>query len=61
MKTDWCESNWFGDEVEADHVMLDPTTGEILQSLETVEHLFRPNTSLHPKDRLEGAIAAIRE
>jgi len=35
LKTDWWNRTCFGDEVERS-VYVDPTTGEILQSLETV-------------------------
>ena len=49
----------FGDEVEAIRYV-DPTTGEILQSLETV-NIYPAKHFVTPKDRLEGAIAAIRE
>ena len=48
----------FGDEVEAIRYV-DPTTGEILQSLEAV-NIYPAKHFVTPKDRLEGAIAAIR-
>lgn len=48
----------FGDEVEAIR-FVDPTTGEILQSLETV-NIYPAKHFVTPKDRLEGAIAEIR-
>ncbi len=49
----------FGDEVEAIRYV-DPTTGEILQSLETV-NIYPAKHFVTPKDRLEGAIAEIRQ
>ena len=49
----------FGDEVEAIRYV-DPTTGEILQSLETV-NIYPAKHFVTPKDRLEAAIAAIRD
>ena len=49
----------FGDEVEAIR-FVDPTTGEILQSLETV-NIYPAKHFVTPKDRLEGAIAEIRQ
>ena len=49
----------FGDEVEAIRYV-DPTTGEILQSLETV-NIYPAKHFVTPKDRLEVAIAAIRD
>jgi len=48
----------FGDEVEAIRYV-DPTTGEILQSLETV-NIYPAKHFVTPKDRLEGALTAIR-
>jgi excinuclease ABC subunit B len=48
----------FGDEVEAIRYV-DPTTGEILQSLETI-NIYPAKHFVTPKERLEGAIAAIR-
>ncbi len=48
----------FGDEVEAIRYV-DPTTGEILQSLETI-NIYPAKHFVTPKDRLESAIAAIR-
>ncbi len=48
----------FGDEVEAIRYV-DPTTGEILQSLEAV-NIYPAKHFVTPKDRLEAAIAAIR-
>ncbi|MCP9850246.1 excinuclease ABC subunit UvrB [Cyanobium sp. Morenito 9A2] len=48
----------FGDEVEAIRYV-DPTTGEILQSLEAV-NIYPAKHFVTPKDRLEGAITAIR-
>ncbi|MCP9885406.1 excinuclease ABC subunit UvrB [Synechococcus sp. ATX 2A4] len=48
----------FGDEVEAIRYV-DPTTGEILQSLETV-NIYPAKHFVTPKDRLEVAIDAIR-
>jgi excinuclease ABC subunit B len=49
----------FGDEVEAIRYV-DPTTGEILQSLETI-NIYPAKHFVTPKDRLESAIAAIRD
>ncbi|MCP9819477.1 excinuclease ABC subunit UvrB [Synechococcus sp. Cruz-9H2] len=49
----------FGDEVEAIRYV-DPTTGEILQSLETI-NIYPAKHFVTPKDRLDSAIAAIRE
>lgn len=48
----------FGDEVEA-ICYVDPTTGEILQSLEAV-NIYPAKHFVTPKDRLEVAIDAIR-
>ena len=48
----------FGDEVEAIRYV-DPTTGEILQSLETIS-IYPAKHFVTPKDRLEDAILAIR-
>ena len=48
----------FGDEVEAIRYV-DPTTGEILQSLETI-NIYPAKHFVTPKERLDGAIAAIR-
>jgi excinuclease ABC subunit B len=48
----------FGDEVEAIRYV-DPTTGEILQSLEAV-NIYPAKHFVTPKDRLEVAIDAIR-
>jgi excinuclease ABC subunit B len=49
----------FGDEVEAIRYV-DPTTGEILQSLESI-NIYPAKHFVTPKDRLESAIAAIRQ
>jgi excinuclease ABC subunit B len=49
----------FGDEVEAIRYV-DPTTGEILQSLETI-NIYPAKHFVTPKDRLESAIRAIRQ
>ena len=48
----------FGDEVEAIRYV-DPTTGEILQSLEAI-NIYPAKHFVTPKDRLDGAIAEIR-
>jgi excinuclease ABC subunit B len=48
----------FGDEVEAIRYV-DPTTGEILQSLEAV-NIYPAKHFVTPKERLEAAIKAIR-
>ncbi|MEY4808907.1 MAG: excinuclease subunit UvrB, partial [Cyanobacteriota bacterium] len=48
----------FGDEVEAIRYV-DPTTGEILQSLESI-NIYPAKHFVTPKDRLEDAIKAIR-
>jgi excinuclease ABC subunit B len=48
----------FGDEIEAIRYV-DPTTGEILQSLETI-NIYPAKHFVTPKERLEGAIAEIR-
>ncbi len=48
----------FGDEVEAIRYV-DPTTGEILESLEQVS-VYPAKHFVTPKDRLESAISAIR-
>jgi len=48
----------FGDEIEAIRYV-DPTTGEILQSLDTI-NIYPAKHFVTPKERLEGAIAAIR-
>ena len=48
----------FGDEVEAIRYV-DPTTGEILQSMETV-NIYPAKHFVTPKDRLDSAIGAIR-
>jgi excinuclease ABC subunit B len=48
----------FGDEVEAIRYV-DPTTGEILQSLETI-NIYPAKHFVTPKERLVEAIAAIR-
>jgi len=49
----------FGEEVEAIRYV-DPTTGEILQSLESI-NIYPAKHFVTPKDRLESAIAAIRQ
>ncbi|MFM7087839.1 MAG: excinuclease ABC subunit UvrB [Cyanobium sp.] len=49
----------FGDEVEAIRYV-DPTTGEILQSLETI-NIYPAKHFVTPKERLQTAIKAIRE
>ncbi|WP_094554852.1 excinuclease ABC subunit UvrB [Synechococcus sp. 1G10] len=49
----------FGDEVEAIRYV-DSTTGEILQSLENI-NIYPAKHFVTPKDRLDSAIAAIRE
>ncbi|MEB3171461.1 MAG: excinuclease ABC subunit UvrB [Synechococcaceae cyanobacterium] len=49
----------FGDEVEAIRYV-DPTTGEILQSLEAI-NIYPAKHFVTPKERLEAAIQAIRE
>ena len=48
----------FGDEVEAIRYV-DPTSGEILQSLDTI-NVYPAKHFVTPKERLEGAIKAIR-
>jgi excinuclease ABC subunit B len=48
----------FGDEVEAIRYV-DPTTGEILQSMDAV-NIYPAKHFVTPKDRLDSAIAAIR-
>jgi excinuclease ABC subunit B len=48
----------FGDEVEAIRYV-DPTTGEILQSLETI-NIYPAKHFVTPKERLQAAIQAIR-
>ena len=48
----------FGDEVEAIRYV-DPTSGEILQSLETI-NIYPAKHFVTPKERLEGAIKEIR-
>ena len=48
----------FGDEVEAIRYV-DPTTGEILQSMESV-NIYPAKHFVTPKDRLDSAISAIR-
>jgi excinuclease ABC subunit B len=48
----------FGDEVEAIRYV-DPTSGEILQSLETI-NIYPAKHFVTPKERLEGAIQEIR-
>jgi len=48
----------FGDEVEAIRYV-DPTSGEILQSLEAI-NIYPAKHFVTPKERLEAAIAAIR-
>ncbi len=48
----------FGDEVEAIRYV-DPTTGELLQSLETI-NIYPAKHFVTPKERLQGAIQAIR-
>jgi len=48
----------FGDEVEAIRYV-DPTSGEILQSLESI-NIYPAKHFVTPKERLEGAIKAIR-
>ncbi len=48
----------FGDEVEAIRYV-DPTTGEILQSMETI-NIYPAKHFVTPKERLQGAIQAIR-
>ncbi len=49
----------FGDEIEAIRYV-DPTTGEILQSLETIS-IYPAKHFVTPKDKLKEAISAIRE
>ena len=49
----------FGDEVEAIRYV-DPTTGEILQSLESI-NIYPAKHFVTPKERLDEAIKAIRE
>jgi excinuclease ABC subunit B len=49
----------FGDEVEAIRYV-DPTTGEILQSLESI-NIYPAKHFVTPKERLEGAIKEIRQ
>ena len=49
----------FGDDIEAIRYV-DPTTGEILQSLEQVS-IYPAKHFVTPKDRLDSAIAAIRQ
>jgi len=49
----------FGDEVEAIRYV-DPTTGEILQSLESI-NIYPAKHFVTPKERLEGAIEEIRQ
>jgi excinuclease ABC subunit B len=49
----------FGDEVEAIRYV-DPTTGEILQSLEAI-NIYPAKHFVTPKERLDSAIGAIRE
>ena len=49
----------FGDEVEAIRYV-DPITGEILQSLDSV-NIYPAKHFVTPKDRLDSAISAIRE
>jgi excinuclease ABC subunit B len=49
----------FGDEVEAIRYV-DPTTGEILQSLEAI-NIYPAKHFVTPKDRLDSAIGAIRQ
>ncbi|MEB3194606.1 MAG: excinuclease ABC subunit UvrB [Cyanobacteriota bacterium] len=49
----------FGDEVEAIRYV-DPTTGEILQSLETI-NIYPAKHFVTPKERLQAAIQAIRQ
>jgi len=49
----------FGDEVEAIRYV-DPTTGEILQSLEAI-NIYPAKHFVTPKERLEAAIQAIRD
>jgi excinuclease ABC subunit B len=49
----------FGDEVEAIRYV-DPTTGEILQSLESIS-IYPAKHFVTPRDRLESAIRAIRQ
>ena len=48
----------FGDEVEAIRYV-DPTTGEILQSMDAV-NIYPAKHFVTPKDRLDSAISAIR-
>ena len=48
----------FGDEIEAIRYV-DPTTGEILQSLDTI-NIYPAKHFVTPKERLEGAIAESR-
>ena len=48
----------FGDEIEAIRYV-EPTTGEILQSLDTI-NIYPAKHFVTPKERLEGAIAEIR-
>jgi excinuclease ABC subunit B len=49
----------FGDEVDAIRYV-DPTTGEILQSLDAI-NIYPAKHFVTPKERLEGAIQAIRD
>ncbi len=49
----------FGDEVEAIRYV-DPTTGEILQSLEAI-NIYPAKHFVTPRDRLQSAIGAIRQ
>ena len=49
----------FGDEVEAIRYV-DPTTGEILQSLEVI-NIYPAKHFVTPRDRLQSAIGAIRQ
>ena len=49
---------FFGDEVEAIRYV-DPTTGEIIQSLDAV-NIYPAKHFVTPKDRLDSAISAIR-
>ena len=49
----------FGDEVEAIRYV-DPTTGEILQSMEAI-NIYPAKHFVTPKDRLDSAVGAIRQ
>jgi len=58
-RTNWCESNLFGDEKVEAIRYVDPTTGENSPEPGDVKHLSA--TLVTPKDRTEAPIAAIRE